>query len=77
MAVKKKCPLCMNLIKMRNDGTYYDHAVRGHAVGMNLIAVTKTNRCFASHRTPEQAEKVFKDRVERTDLHYGTGSCES
>lgn len=73
MAMKKKCPLCGWMTRMRRDGTFYKHATTPQN-GMVLVEVTDVNRCTGSLLKPEHAAAIAADQAERTDLHVGVSN---
>lgn len=65
--MRKRCPFCKNMVRMRRDGTMYKHATEPQS-GMVLRMVTDKNRCPGSQITIDHAKAFVADREKRTDL---------
>lgn len=57
MTIRKRCKACGNLVRLRADGTFYNHTkvIRPYN---QLQAVTTKNACRGSRRSPEEMINV-------------------
>jgi len=47
MTMRRTCPFCGNVIRLRNDGTFYNHTKGSQNMAFKT-AVTITNKCVGS-----------------------------
>ena len=59
MSIRKRCPFCGNMVRMRKSGTFYNHTKKANS-GLVLHVVTTDNKCPGSRVTPETAREVLK-----------------
>ena len=74
MIMRKRCPLCNNMIRIRRDGTMYKHNTVPNT-GMVLRPVTDALKCSGSSLSVENARKIAEDRAEWAEQHapaYGS-----